>query len=64
MKHLKDYNVQELNTTELNEINGGVTLNLGQVLDLTLGVLNIVVNAVQDAATAVAEYVAGVLGGL
>ncbi|UGU17762.1 bacteriocin [Sinomicrobium kalidii] len=64
MKNLENYGVQELNTTELNEINGGITVDLGDALGLALGVVNIVVDAVQSAAVAVAEYVAGFIGGL
>lgn len=65
MKNLENYGVQELNATELNEINGGasINLNLGQAINFTLGIINIVVDAVQAAAVAVADFVSGAING-
>ncbi|MBC9794401.1 hypothetical protein [Sinomicrobium weinanense] len=65
MKNLENYGVQELNATELNEINGGVSvsLSLGQAINFTLGIVNIVVDAVQAAAVAVADFVSGFING-
>lgn len=60
MKNLENYGVQELNETELSEINGG--LDIGAAIELINGILNIVMGYMNAAVEAVADYVNGFLG--
>lgn len=62
MKNLENYGVQELNATELNETNGGLTITIG-----TGGVGNIVggvVSSVAGIVGGVVSLVAQLLGGI
>ncbi|MGS2740273.1 hypothetical protein [Sinomicrobium sp. M5D2P17] len=60
MKNLDNYGVQELNTAELQEINGG--LDLGAVIGLVTGVLGTVTGVVGGIVSVVGSIVELTLG--
>ncbi|MGS2764168.1 hypothetical protein [Sinomicrobium sp. M5D2P9] len=60
MKSLENYGVQELNATELQEVNGG--LDIGGVLDLLTGVLGTVTGVVGGIVSVVGSIVELTLG--
>ncbi|MGS2764167.1 bacteriocin [Sinomicrobium sp. M5D2P9] len=62
MKNLESYEVQELTETELSEINGG--LDLGAVLEILNGIVNIVTAHMQAALDAVGDFISDFLGGI
>ncbi|UGU17761.1 hypothetical protein LS482_07745 [Sinomicrobium kalidii] len=62
MKNLENYGVQELNSTEMNETNGGLTITIG-----TGGVGNLIGGVVSNVAGivgGVVSLVAQLLGGI
>ncbi|SFW37730.1 hypothetical protein SAMN02927921_01389 [Sinomicrobium oceani] len=65
MKSLENYGVQELNTSELQEVNGG--LDIGGVLDVLTGVLGTVtgvVGGIVSVVGSIVELTLGVIGGI
>ncbi|MBC9794397.1 hypothetical protein [Sinomicrobium weinanense] len=60
MKKLENFGVQELNATELQEINGGV--DLGGVIELVTGVLGTVTGVVGGIVSVVGSIVELALG--
>ncbi|RNL84126.1 bacteriocin [Sinomicrobium pectinilyticum] len=62
MKNLEHYEVKELTETELSEVNGG--LELGAVLEILNGIVDIVTAHMQAALNAVQDFVNDFLGGI
>ena len=62
MKNLEHYEVKELTETELSEVNGG--LDLGAVLEILNGIVDIVTAHMQAALNAVRDFVNDFLGGI
>lgn len=62
MKNLEKYGVEELNETELSDINGG--LNLETVLEVLNGIVDIVTAHMQAALGAVEDFISDFLGGI
>ncbi len=62
MKNLEHYEVEELTETELSEVNGG--LDLGAVLEILNGIVDIVTAHMQAALNAVQDFVNDFLGGI
>ncbi|UGU17345.1 bacteriocin [Sinomicrobium kalidii] len=62
MKHLEKYGVEELNENELHQINGG--LDLGAVLEVLNGIVDIVNAHMQAAIGAVEEFLSDFLDGI
>ncbi|MGS2763450.1 hypothetical protein [Sinomicrobium sp. M5D2P9] len=62
MKDLDKFGVQELESSELYKINGGI--NLGDAISLLNGILNIVLGYMNAAVQAVEEYVNNFLQGI
>lgn len=62
MKHLDKYGVEELNETELSQINGG--LDLGAVLEVLNGIVDIVTAHMQAALGAVEDFISDFLDGI
>lgn len=60
MKNLENFGVQELNATELQEVNGG--LDLGGVIGLVTGVLGTVTGVVGGIVSVVGSVVELTLG--